>query len=122
MMQTPRIVHGVPGPGGEIGVLLLVPRTEALDWDLRDEVATTARYWMAERGAWWVASPYAATAVAIATRLNGGVRPMEEVAGEGAGSGSTAEAPRRGPVAALKRLVMRCLRRFRWRPRGGGPR
>ena len=47
MMQTSRIVHGVPGPGGEIGVLLLVPRSEALDWDLRDEVATTARYWNA---------------------------------------------------------------------------
>ena len=61
----------MPGPSGEPGVLLLVPPSEALDWDLKDEVASTARYWLAERQAWWVAKPYASTAVAIVTRLHG---------------------------------------------------
>ena len=51
-------------------MLLLVPRSEALDWDLKDEVASTARYWMADRQAWWVAAPYAATAEAIVHRMH----------------------------------------------------
>lgn len=59
-------------------MLVVVPRSEALDWDLRDEVASTARYWIAERDAWWVAAPYASTAVSIATRFNGGRPPLEE--------------------------------------------
>jgi hypothetical protein len=59
-------------------VLLLAPPSEALDWDLCDEVASTGRYWMADRQAWWVATPYATTAIAIATRFNGGRPPVQE--------------------------------------------
>ena len=58
-------------------MLVVVPPSEALDWDLKDEVASTARCWIAEREAWWVAAPYASTAVAIATRFNGGRPPLE---------------------------------------------
>ena len=67
-----RIVPGVPGPGGEAGVLLIAPRNEALDWDLRAEVASTSLYWMADRQAWWVAAPYASTAEAILGRTRSG--------------------------------------------------
>lgn len=77
--RSPRIIHGVPGPSGEPGVLLLVPSSEALDWDLRDEVASTSRHWMADRQAWWVAAPYASTAVAIVTRLHGNRLRVEEL-------------------------------------------
>lgn len=61
-------------------MLLMVPRSEALDWDLKDEVASTARYWMADRQAWWVAAPYAGTAEAIVFRVHGAVLPGDGTA------------------------------------------
>ena len=109
-----RIVHGVPGPAGEIGVLVVMPRSEALDWDLRDEVASTSRHWMPDREAWWVAAPYASTAIAIATRFNGGTPPQEEAAESAAPA--TLEAPPRGLLAGLRRLVARL-----WPKRGKAP-
>src|SRR5690606_27879334 len=74
------IIHGVPGPSGEPGVVLQVPPSEALDWDLSAEVASTARHWMAERQAWWVAAPYASTAAAIVARVHG---PVPALGGAG---------------------------------------
>jgi hypothetical protein len=70
-IRTARIIHGVPGPSGEPGILLLVPPSEALDWDLEDEVASTSRYWMANHQAWWIAAPYASTAAVIVARVHG---------------------------------------------------
>ena len=67
-----RIIPGMPGPAGETGVLLIAARSEALDWDLQAEVASTALYWMADRQAWWVAAPYASTVEAILSRSRSG--------------------------------------------------
>jgi hypothetical protein len=109
---TARIIYGVPGPTGEPGVLVVVPPSEALDWDLKDEVASTARYWNAEREAWWVAAPYASTALVIATRFNGGRPPLEEHASPSANGRKVAGV---GPTEALQRLVLRFRARVRSR-------
>ncbi|HEX6068439.1 MAG TPA: hypothetical protein VFZ18_01405 [Longimicrobiaceae bacterium] len=102
---TARIVHGVAGPTGEPGVLVVLPPSEALDWDLKDEVASTARCWIADREAWWVAAPYASTAVSIATRFNGGHPPLEEHASPSANGRKPTGA--RGTQGLLQRLRAR---------------
>ena len=114
---TPRIIHGVPGPSGEPGILLLVPPSEALDWDLKDEVATTARYWMADRQAWWVAASYASTAAAIVARVYGpnvvveGFERLRGGAWRFEGGRSARAAWRRQREAARRaRLVVKRLR------------
>ena len=100
---SPKILRGVPGPAGEPGVLLMVPRSEALDWDLKDEVASTARYWMADRQAWWVAAPYAATAEAIVFRVHGPVRPDRPEA---------IPVARDGGLGAISERIRRFMRRM----------
>ena len=60
---------GVRGPGGESGFLLIAPPSEALDWDVQEEIGTTSRYWMSSHQAWWIAAPYRATASRILARL-----------------------------------------------------
>jgi hypothetical protein len=108
--RTPRIIHGVPGPSGEPGVLLLVPPSEALDWDLKDEVASTARHWMADRQAWWVAAPYASTATAIVTRVHGHYLVSEGV-GRPEQAGWRLQPPR--PARALGKLARLVVLRLR---------
>ena len=105
-------------------MLVVVPPSEALDWDLRDEVASTARYWVAEREAWWVAAPYASTAVSIATRFNGGRPPVEEHAAPALKGGTTVGVRTRRALQGLlqhlraqlrSRLQSLRLRAVRWR-------
>ena len=93
-------------------MLVVVPPSEAHDWDLRDEVASTARYWIAEREAWWVAAPYASTAVSIATRFNGGRPPVEEHVVPAANGRKPAGA---GPTQTLQRLLQPLRARLRTR-------
>jgi hypothetical protein len=62
--------HDVRGPAGEPGFLLVAPPSEALDWDVQHEVASTCRYWMASHQAWWIAAPYLSTAWDILERLD----------------------------------------------------
>jgi hypothetical protein len=101
-------------------VLVVVPPSEALDWDLKDEVASTARCWIAERQAWWVAAPYASTAVAIATRFNGGRPPLEEHASPSANGRKPTEARRTQGLLQRLRARLRSqlqslrLRAVRW--------
>ena len=61
--------HDVRGPAGEDGFLLIAPPSEALDWDVQHEVASTSRYWIASKQAWWIAAPYLSTAWQILDRL-----------------------------------------------------
>ena len=113
---SPRIISGVPGPAGEPGVLLLVPPSEALDWDLKEEVASTSRHWMADRQAWWVAAPYAATAAAIVLRIHGPASPLEAL---GRPDATGWQLVRRRAVRALLRALRRAgggLRALRRRP------
>lgn len=63
--EFPTIQIGVPGPDGRPGFLLIVPRDEALEWDIRDEIVSTSRYWVPDRQAWWIAAPYLPTAVPL---------------------------------------------------------
>lgn len=68
---TLRIREGVRGPAGEPGFLLMAPASEALDWDVEQEVASTSRKWMSEHQAWWIAAPYLTTARQIVSRFAG---------------------------------------------------
>lgn len=74
--STYAVRHDVCGPAGEPGFLLIAPPSEALDWDIQHEIASTCRYWMAAHQAWWIAAPYLSTARAILAR----VEPQQEPA------------------------------------------
>lgn len=102
----------MPGPSGEPGVLLLVPASEALDWDLADEVASTARHWMPEQQAWWVAKPYASTAHAIVSRVHGPRVEVEELGADRPGWKVVAPPPARGVWARLWRRLSGARRRL----------
>lgn len=65
---TPSIERGVPGPRNEIGVLLKAPSHEELLWDLEAEIVSARRAWFEDRQAWWIASSYFETVVAIVLR------------------------------------------------------
>ena len=67
--RTYDVRHDVRGPAGEAGFLLIAPPSEALDWDIQHEVASTSRYWVASQQAWWIAAPYLGTAWQILDRL-----------------------------------------------------
>lgn len=69
-IELPQIQPDVPGPDGQPGFLLIVPRDEVLDWDIRDEIVSTSRYWVQERQAWWVAAAYLHTAKEIVDRFS----------------------------------------------------
>ena len=69
------IRHGVAGPGGEVGFLLIAPPSEALDWDVEQEIASTCRYWIASHQAWWIAAPYLTTAHQILRRFEPAPEP-----------------------------------------------
>lgn len=66
---TPIIELDVPGgPRREPGFLVHAPYREELAWDLENEVVSTRRHWVAERGAWWIASSYLEPVVGIVLR------------------------------------------------------
>ena len=66
--QTPSLEQAVPGPRGEPGLLLRSPLDEALVWDLESEIASARRAWIPEKQAWWIATSYLETVVAIVLR------------------------------------------------------
>ena len=67
--MAPVIQLDVPGPGGQAGFLLIAPHSEAIDWDIQNEIASTSRQWLEERQAWWVAAYYLPTARDIVHRF-----------------------------------------------------
>ena len=67
--RTFDVRQNVRGPAGEPGFLLIAPPSEALDWDIQNEIASTCRYWMASQQAWWIAAPYLSTAWQILGRV-----------------------------------------------------
>jgi hypothetical protein len=102
-IQIPKIETGVPGPDGQPGFLLVVPRDEVLDWDIQSEIGSASRFWVRDRQAWWVAAAYLHTAQEIVGRFPPPpVRAPSPAAGE-------ASPPRRGWRARLAAL------RSRWR-------
>jgi hypothetical protein len=68
LSRTPVIEQGVRGPRNEEGFLLRAPHTEELAWDLDMEVSSARRTWVPDRGAWWIASSYLDTVVAVVLR------------------------------------------------------
>lgn len=67
--RTFDVRQDVRGPAGEPGFLLIAPPSEALDWDIQNEIASTCRYWIASQQAWWIAAPYLSTARQILGRV-----------------------------------------------------
>jgi hypothetical protein len=65
---TPTIETGVRGRRGEDGVLVKVPWSEELVWDLEMEVAAARREWLPDRQAWWIAASYLRTVIGIVLR------------------------------------------------------
>lgn len=74
--NMPHIEFGVSGPSGEDGVLLIAPRDEAMEWDLKHEIASTSRHWVREKEAWWIAAAYVPTLHDIVLRFGGEVDPL----------------------------------------------
>jgi hypothetical protein len=69
------IREGIPGPAGEPGFLLVAPASEALDWDIEHEIASTSRFWMSKHQAWWIAASYLETVRAIVARFDSRPEP-----------------------------------------------
>src|SRR5690606_28054429 len=67
---TPTIETGVPGRRGDDGILLKVPWSEELAWDLEMEVAAARREWFPDRQVWWIAASYLRTIIAIVLRAH----------------------------------------------------
>ena len=65
---TPSLEQAVPGPRGESGLLLRAPHDEALVWDLESEITAARRIWIPEKEAWWIATSYLDTVVALVLR------------------------------------------------------
>lgn len=65
---TPILEEGVVGPRGEDGFLLRAPYSEALAWDIEDEVVRPRRVWQPERSAWWIAASYRDTVIDVVLR------------------------------------------------------
>lgn len=49
--------------------MIIAPRDEALEWDLKHEIASTGRSWRAERQAWWISTSYLPTVRSILARF-----------------------------------------------------
>lgn len=111
-IHFPKIETDVPGPDGQPGFLLIVPRDEVLDWDIQNEIGSASRFWVRDRQAWWVAAAYLHTAREIVDRFR---PPVVEAAPEEA-----LPVPRgwRARLVALRsrwRAVAALLRPFRFR-------
>lgn len=65
---TPTIEQGVPGPRGQIGLLLRAPSSDELLWDMEMEIASARRVWVGDLEAWWIASSYLDTVVSLVLR------------------------------------------------------
>lgn len=123
MNEHPHIIPNVPGPLGARGALLIAPRNEAMEWDLRHEIASTSRYWLRDRQAWWVAEPYVPTLRTILARFE----PAAEAAPAAPGRVvevvaatvrvEAAPAPAGRPLRPLAAALARVLG-FPWRRRG----
>lgn len=48
--------------------MLRAPAREELQWDLEAEVVSARRAWLPDRGAWWIATSYFDTVVAVVLR------------------------------------------------------
>jgi hypothetical protein len=66
--ETPTLEKGVRGPRNEDGFLLRAPLREELLWDLETEIVSARRHWNIDRNAWWIASSYMDTVVALVLR------------------------------------------------------
>ena len=65
---TPTIEEGVAGPRDQDGILLRAPFSEALAWDIENEIVSTRRAWLEDRSAWWIAASYRETLIDIVLR------------------------------------------------------
>lgn len=65
---TPSIEERVPGPRGELGILLKTPPSEELAWDLEMEIVSARRVWLEKPQAWWIATAYLQTVIALVLR------------------------------------------------------
>jgi hypothetical protein len=63
------IREGVRGPAGASGLLLIAPPSEALDWDVQNEIGSNSRCWVPDFQAWWIADAYHTTARQILHRI-----------------------------------------------------
>jgi hypothetical protein len=70
------IRQGVKGPGGAAGFLLIAPPSEALDWDVQNEIGSNCRCWSPDYQAWWIAAPYLTTARQILQRVEPRPEPI----------------------------------------------
>jgi hypothetical protein len=68
IFPTPSIEQGVRGPRNELGLLLRAPHSEELIWDLEAEIVSARRAWLDERQAWWIATAYLQTVLALVLR------------------------------------------------------
>jgi hypothetical protein len=55
---------------------MIAPPSEALDWDIEHEIASTSRCWMSKHQKWWIAASYRRTAQAIMARFEGRPEPV----------------------------------------------
>jgi hypothetical protein len=75
--EAPVVELGERGPRGESGFLLRAPTaTEALVWDLENEIVSARRLWIPEQKAWWVAMSYFDTVLDVVLRSFPAVRVL----------------------------------------------
>lgn len=111
-IDFPQIQPDVRGPDGQPGFLLIVPRSEAIEWDVRNEIGSTSRYWVRERQAWWVAAPYRHAAEGIVARYSRRpAPPAPELRREPEPAAAPPPARPRARWAGLEALLRRL-----WRP------
>jgi hypothetical protein len=106
-----RIELGVRNPTGQDGFLIVAPRDEALEWDLRHEIASTSLSWLAERRAWWISASYLPTVRTILERFDDlevlGAPPPEPVAAVEPVPAPAPALPARFPILARVAEILR---------------
>ena len=68
-LATPTVELGARGPRGESGFLVRGELSEALVWDLENEIASHRRLQLDDDDGWWVASSYFDTTLDIVLRF-----------------------------------------------------
>ena len=66
---TPTVELGARGPRGEAGFLVRGVLSEALVWDLENEIVSNRRRRLEDEEGWWVASSYFDTTLDIVLRF-----------------------------------------------------
>jgi len=79
---TPTVELGARGPRGEAGFLVRGALSEALVWDLENEIASHRRLQLDDEDGWWVASSYFDTTLDIVLRFFPSVRVRYPDTGE----------------------------------------